>query len=461
MVNLDSILNKTNIFFEKNNQFDQFKICTDSRSFQEGDAFLAIIGENFDGIDYLENVLIKGCPLAVYSSQSNKENIDHYKRKYSGTSFLEVNDSISFLKETASRHIQSWRNKENKIDFVITGSNGKTTTKDMLSHILSKALGEKVFCTPGNFNNHIGLPLSILQLRDHHEVAVFEIGTNHPGEIAYLCRMINPTHGYITSIGDSHLEFFKNRDNVFIEKSDLYESIKSNNSKTKFFLINNNDEYLCKLEKTNFCQSIGQENSDVILSFKPDGFEMSLESQSFQVKNDHLIGEHNFQNLAAAFVLASKVIKPDLAIEGCRDFIPNNNRSSWVKYKSSTVFLDAYNANPSSMECSLKGFIHYLKTKKIHLFQALFILGDMNELGDNAQKMHVSIGSLLSELGVEKAYFIGKHAGDYAFGFKGEHRQFSCVDDLDEQLLDPSKHKFNFVFIKGSNSLKLERLLKI
>ena len=402
-----------------------FRIFTDSRVAQGGNCFLALDGPKFRGVHFLPN-----CPLVIVNNDRESREIVE-KTAPQGAIF--VKDTLLYLQEMAQAHLVNWPGTV----IGITGSNGKTTVKEMLYHILQKLEGEKVWASEKNFNNHIGVPLTILALTRKHRFLVLEMGTNHPGELERLCQIASPHMGLITNIGDSHLAFFGDRAGVFKEKKALYQRVKENNGP---FLINTSDPYLKKL------------------GHYEKSFTIDKGKKGLLFTNNHIVGDFNFFNMAMSATMAlilfphreREIVK---AIESYRT--PSNNRSCQISRGGKEIFLDAYNANPSSMRASLEFFISQLSPDE----PPLFILGDMNELGDRAEEFHREIGAILAKAKGE-GVFIGHYANAYQKGFG---REAHCYPNRHSFLPHWPKlyKKHKKIFIKGSRTLQLEVLLDI
>ncbi|HLE09704.1 MAG: hypothetical protein A2504_02150 [Bdellovibrionales bacterium RIFOXYD12_FULL_39_22] len=453
-------------------------ISTDTRSCREEDLFVAIAGESFDGFDHLEKVLENASNrilLAVFqSSAKNTQRLLSFQAKYSHISFLEVTNSITFLQELAGHHRDDWmaHSAQNSI-IGITGSNGKTTTKEMVAHFFEAIYPKKVLATRGNLNNHIGVPLTLLRLTSQHQIAIIEMGSNHPGEIEALCNIARPHSGIITNIGSAHLEFFKDEEGVFLEKSALYRAIWGRPDR-KFFIIPLDDPYLSRLapfpgafffaEKE--ASSLSDTHSFWQLRFTASNSLVLInrtQNITININNDAVSEKHNLKNLAMALLLAycySPNALRELELAGNNFSPPKNNRSMWVTPDNSSVqiFLDAYNANPSSMRASLLYFCEHANANSIDLGECAFILGDMNELGDRCQEFHVEIGSLMAQQKITAAFFIGKYAKFYQQGFGNTGKVFEQKSAFLPLWMEIRK-KYRYVFIKGSRSVQLESLV--
>ena len=445
---------KSIIHIEGDLKENYYKISTDSRKYQKGELFLALKGEHFDGFTYGEDILKKGCQAVIFNKNSqNTLKKKELLKKYN-ICYIEVEDSTKYFQDIARLHIKDWKKQNSNAKIIgITGSNGKTTTKEMLYHLLNKMIPGKVHCSWGNYNNHIGVPITISGIEKKHDIAIIEMGTNHPGEIATLCKIASPDSGIITSIGKAHLEFFKSERNIFKEKRTLFDYVKKNNPQSPF-VVDGDDPFLKDLPDTEGLVKYSQRTVSITS-------EKVVINNKDTLNNKYITGKHNFKNLTSAFILSSLLYpkKKEALIKACTAFIPQNNRSVWLEFQEGRVFLDAYNANPSSMRAALYSFFDYCKENEINLDCCFFILGDMNELGEFASNLHQEIGSLLNQLGGVHVCFIGKYRDSYSKGYGKEHLQYAS---LEEFLLtwQKVKRKYQYFFIKASRSLELEMLLE-
>ncbi|MBI2521529.1 MAG: UDP-N-acetylmuramoyl-tripeptide--D-alanyl-D-alanine ligase [Bdellovibrio sp.] len=435
-------------------------ISTDSRLISPHQVFVALVGDKFDGADYLEACFARGVRSFVLNGNKRNESLaKNLFAKDANLQFIFVTDTNIFLGELARQYLQRLRKTRKIVVIGITGSNGKTTTKDMLYHLLNAALPGKVHKTQGNLNNHIGLPLTILSSRPDHEIVILEMGTNHPGEIDYLCNIAMPDAGILTSVGDSHLEFFGDRAGVFKEKRLLHEYVMK--SSQALFVTNGDDSLLSTLPLSKSTYFVGINNGNIKINHTFYNQLMLNDSgEQYILENDYLIGIHNFVNLAMAFTLALKLWpdKKTLLVNSIKTFRPHNNRSEVRIEDGHFIFLDAYNANPSSMETSLNSFVEYVMMKGHQLSDCLFIIGDMNELGEHAREGHERIGRLLRSHGIANIIFIGKYSDYYLKGLGGKCLgQFRNADDCKNKMAAFLQNKA-CIFVKGSRSIKLETL---
>lgn len=436
-------------------------INTDSRKFNPNETFVALVGDNFDGRQYVESVLKSGARAVVFVCDNDYESkLQEWLKIYPATMFICVSDTLKFLQQMAELHIKDWKmtNPNRKI-IGITGSNGKTTHKEMLFYILQELFPNKVLATKGNLNNHIGVPLTIFGLNTNHEIAIVEMGMNHVGEIAELTAIAHPEHGIITNIGPAHIEFMKTVENIFKEKSELYNSVLLNSKGVGAFVVNADDSYLARLPKSKGLTTYGEEHGDVRIKITAPRIELTFNEKKLLITNQNISEFHNLKNLAGVTVLALKLY-PDLEEKilraACNYTQPEMNRSQWV----GNIFLDAYNANPSSMRTSLNSFVQTMKSKNVSIDECYFVLGDMNELGEFAPALHKEIAEHAKNIGIKNITFIGRFKNYYLEGYPNP----VCSYDTKEEFYDDFskiRKNFRFIFIKASRSLQLESLLGI
>jgi UDP-N-acetylmuramoyl-tripeptide--D-alanyl-D-alanine ligase len=442
-------------------------LCTDTRSYDGELIFLAITGERFNGFEFAEQMIAKGCKNIIFTkSKINDELFKGYFQKFPECNFIKVTDSIKFLQEHTRNISDKFIAKGNKL-ICISGSNGKTTTKEMLYSILDNIVG-KTIRTLKNNNNHIGVPLTLLQINEDIKYAVVELGSNRPGEIKTLCNIANPNYGVTTNIGYTHMEFFPTLEDVFKEEGYLFEYMSKHvkHDKKKFFL-NRDDQFLSTLNDEAFCISYGEndENNTYHFDIKDSHAKITTEGVSYEIANANITGKHNFYNLCVSIIIshqATGVGFPQI-LEAAKNFSPTSNRSQWVELESSKVFLDAYNANPSSMRAALQGFRDRVSTLDGSLKNCCVILGDMNELGSNASSFHSELGSEVCDMNFGQSIFVGRFAQDYAHTIENKNNVL-CYDAAEKLKNDFRKNiinNFKYVFIKGSRSLQLESLIDI
>ena len=444
-----------------NNTEIELLINTDSRSFKKGEAFVALSGDNFDGFNYVEQVISLGASVIIYTQKSGRSLIvELYSQKYPGILFVETSDALKCIQELASLYIQEWRSKKAERKIIgITGSNGKTTHKEMIYSLLNAIFPNQVLATKGNLNNHIGVPLTIFGLKAHHEIAVIEMGMNHPGEIGELCSIAIPEHGMITNIGSAHIEFMNSMDNIFKEKSSLYKAVLRNAKGYGQFVVNADDEYLNTLEKSKGLTTYGEKEGDIKIHMTDHKIKFHIFDQEVLITNKNILEHHNLKNLTGTAILAMKLFPEkikEIALAACDYAQPSMNRSQWVD----NIFLDAYNANPSSMRVSINSFVDIMKKKSISLDDCYFVLGDMNELGDFAKGLHQEIAEHIKSLGIKNVSFIGRYKEFYLAGFQNPKSSHLLKEDFHEEWKQIRK-SYKFVFVKASRSLQLESLMSI
>lgn len=445
----------------KNDHVFDLKINTDSRTFKEGETFVGLVGENFDGFDYVVSVIEKKPKAIVYHSKADREVIVFaLTEKYPEIVFIEVTDTLEFLQELATVHIQEWRSRSPDRKIIgITGSNGKTTHKEMIFYLLSSLHPGKVLATKGNLNNHIGVPKTIFDITEEHEIAVIEMGMNHSGEIQALCDIAFPEHGIITNIGAAHIEFLKSMDNIFKEKGTLYENVLKNSKGKGVFVVNGDDEYLSRLPKSEGLLTYGEKQGDVKIKISGPEIRFALDGKEMLITNNNISEHHNLKNLVGTALFAMRLFPghEEKILKFASNYEqPSMNRSQWM----GNVFLDAYNANPSSMRVSLDSFVTVMKNKNIALEDCYFVLGDMNELGEFAREMHKEIAQHVKNLGIKNVSFIGRYRDFYLEGFSSPTSSFLKKEEFHNDWQTIRKN-YKFIFVKASRSLQLETLMSI
>jgi UDP-N-acetylmuramoyl-tripeptide--D-alanyl-D-alanine ligase len=439
----------------------ELRINTDSRSFKSSETFVALHGENFDGFNYVEQVAKSGAKAIIYSNIEGRDQvIESLSMSHPEIQFISTTDSLKCIQELASAYILDWRAKKNGRKIIgITGSNGKTTHKEMIASLLNYILPQKVLATKGNLNNHIGVPLTIFGLNDEHEIAIIEMGMNHQGEIDELCNIAHPEHGMITNIGPAHIEFMHSMENIFKEKSTLYHAVLKNAKGQGSFVVNGDDEYLLKLEKSEGLTTYGEKNGDIKIHISGSTIRFHIFNQEVLITNKNIPEHHNLKNLTGTAILAMKLF-PDKVKEitaAAGEYIqPSMNRSQWID----NIFLDAYNANPSSMRVSVDSFVAIIKNKGIELNDCYFVLGDMNELGTFAEELHAEIAKHVASLGIKNISFIGRYKDFYQKGLKNPSSSYLVKEDFHNEWKNIRK-SYKFIFVKASRSLQLESLMSI
>jgi UDP-N-acetylmuramoyl-tripeptide--D-alanyl-D-alanine ligase len=403
-----------------------FLVDTDTRKIRKNSIFFALKGANFNGNTFAEKALKNGSSYAVV------DEIEFVTSK----KIIYVKNCLETLQELANFH-----RKQLKIPFIaLTGSNGKTTTKELISCVLQKKY--TVRATKGNLNNHIGVPLTILTIKPSDEIAIIEMGANHQKEIAFLSKIIEPDYGYITNFGKAHLEGFGGVEGVIKGKSELYDYLRLSN---KIAFINKNDTI--QVEKSRGIKTVSFSKDVKFLEANP--FVKVFLNNS--IISTNLIGDYNYTNIAAAISIGIyfRVKSTDIK-QALENYTPSNNRSQIIKTEQNEIILDAYNANPSSMEVALKNF------SKIKTNSKTVIIGDMFELGDDSEYEHQKIGDLVASLQFDNVYFVGKLFKK----IKTKQHQFKNFEDL-EKYLNKKPLKNQHILIKGSRGMQLERCLTL
>ena len=448
-------------FFDYEKKEFELKINTDSRSFQSGETFVALVGENFDAFNYIEAVLNLDPKVVIVDFSEERSGLFVILcMLYPKTIFITVTDTLTFIQELATLHIESWRKADSsRITIGVTGSNGKTTHKEMIYFLLNEIFPGKVLATQGNLNNHIGVPLTIFRLNKKHKVAIIEMGMNHSGEIKVLCDIAKPQHGMITNIGAAHIEFLKTMENIFKEKATLYESVVKYSKKKGMFVVNGDDQYLGKLKKTEGLTTYGEVRGDIKIEIKENVISFNMFKTEVLVSNKNIYEHHNLKNLAGTFIFTAKLFPKKIKhlIEAANKYAqPSMNRSQW----ENNIFLDAYNANPSSMRVSLDSFVTIMKNKNVSLDDCYFVLGDMNELGEHAASMHKDIANHVKELGIKNLTFLGRYKEYYKEGYPNPVSSYLTKEEFMNEWIKIKK-SYKFIFIKASRSLQLESLMKV
>lgn len=415
-------------------------VNTDSRSIKKGEIFIALKGDNFNGNIFADKAIGMGAVLAVIDDEKYKKD----------ERYLLVPDTLLFLQELANYH-----RKQLKIPFIaITGSNGKTTTKELIAKVLSEKF--KVQYTKGNYNNHIGVPLTLLQIRDA-EIAIIEMGANHLKEIYNLCKIAEPDYGLITNIGKAHLEGFGSIEGVIKAKSELYDYLETKNG---LVFLNGNNEILRNSASRRKLKIISYYEGESLVC---DGF---VVSDSYYLTaaisfinggkwnaSSNLSGNYNLENILAAACIGKYFgVDEEKIIKAIESYQPDNNRSQFIESGKNRIILDAYNANPTSMSEALKNFASVKSVNK------MVILGEMKELGSYSESEHKNILDQLAEYNFSCTFLSGQEfynfRNDYDFSF------FKNTETLHEHLkINPVKD--HFILIKSSRAGKFEKLREL
>ena len=415
----------------------QYQVSTDSRNILPNSLFICLKGEKFDGNQFALEALEKGAKYVVTENQS-----------IVNPNVILVADSNEVLPKLAQFH----SGKINTKLVAIGGSNGKTTTKEICQRVLENEFVTK--CTQANFNNHIGVPLTILSLKPDTDIGIIELGTNHPGEMQFLCNLFEPFAGVITNIGKEHLEGFGDIEAVAKEESEVYLQLQKSKG---LALVNLDDPWLSNMSnglrnKRTYSLTDSTANlfAEIIcemphLKFKL--FHNQILVGDFEAK---IGGKHNLYNLMVGILLGiSNGIDPIQASNSACEYKPTNNRSEWITFKNHEVLLDAYNANPSSVEAGLKSFSSLEGQKAV-------LLGDMLELGSSAHAEHTAIFNLCQELKFDEIFVCGEHFIEAVGQFP---MKFNSADSL-LAWLDTHPIQSKYVYIKGSRGIKMEKCLE-
>ncbi|HHV03155.1 MAG: UDP-N-acetylmuramoyl-tripeptide--D-alanyl-D-alanine ligase [Bacteroidales bacterium] len=411
------------------------RICTDTRQINPGCLFFALKGERFDGNQFAGEALEKGAAYAV---------VDNYQ----GTDprCIRVPDVLRALQDLAAMHRSGFRGPV----FALTGSNGKTTTKELIHAVLS--VNYRVTATQGNLNNHIGVPLSILKMNRDTEVGLFEMGASHPGEIAFLTEIVRPTAGLITNVSGSHLEGFGDLEGVMRCKGALYD-----------YLASTGGTVFCHVEDPVLTGMLLERKimeNVVPYGIKRQGVKAWLQEGFliFSLKGypditTHLAGLYNVPNVLAALAVAEHYrIERTKAVQAVASYVPSNNRSQWIKTSRNSLIADAYNANPVSMTLALENLASLDGRGKVA------ILGDMLELGPVSAREHLGIVRMVEKMDLEKVFWVGPYFTQAVHQNGAKGFCFPKVENLIDHL-KKNPLEGNIVLIKGSNGIRLRELI--
>ena len=413
------------------------RITTDSRTIHEGDVFIALKGENFNGNNFALQAIEAGASISVSDDETYR---NHPKCVW-------VPDTLRFLQDIATYH----RHRLGIPILGITGTNGKTTTKELCNAVLS--MKYKTFATQGNFNNHIGVPLTLLSMDESTQFGIVEMGANHPGEIKALCEIADPDYGIITNIGEAHLEGFGSYENIIATKKQLYDHIRAKNGK---LFINAEDSLLMELsegiEKSTYGKNGSTLKGEIKQSIPFLVYTLRTLKGDLYIRT-HLIGGYNFENAMAASCLGIEMgISPLEIQKAIESYQPSNLRSQLIKTSRNTIILDAYNANPSSMKAALNNFKEFRADNK------MLILGEMRELGENSVQAHEEIFNLTQNGNFTQIILVGDNFEHYG-NSSNFIRHFSTTDELIIWLKE-EKIKEACILVKGSRGNKLERIVE-
>lgn len=414
---------------------DSTGVVTDSRKLIQDCLFIALRGENFDGNQFAESAIEKGAKYAL---------VDRPEIARKNERLILVEDTLQSLQELAKYH----RKKIKAKIIGLTGSNGKTTTKELINSVLSKKFNTKT--TLGNFNNHIGVPLTLLEFDEDTEIGIIEMGANHQKEIDFLCQLAQPELGLITNFGQAHLQGFGGIEGVITGKSEIYEYL----SQTGGTIILNIDDPLQRKWMSYDPHYTFGEHTDAncrleYLKRKYKPLALNLEDQTIE---SQLYGEYNFSNMGAAVALGKFFgLSLEQIRSGISSYQSTNNRSQSIEKDNNKIILDAYNANPSSMKASISSFINNKRNKGV------VILGDMFELGRFTQQAHQQIIEQLESTEIERILLVGK----YFFKTQSSDPRLSRFESLEEikNYLSQNPIENSDILIKGSRGMTMESVV--
>ncbi len=410
-------------------------VTTDSRNCPDGSLFFALKGDSFDGNKFAATALQNGCRYAVIDNSAYAVEGDKH--------YILVEDTLKTMQDLANYH----RHQLGTRIIGITGTNGKTTTKELISAVLSQS--HNVLYTQGNLNNHIGVPLTLLRLKADNDLAVIEMGANHPGEIKFLVDIVEPNYGIITNVGKAHLEGFGSFEGVIKTKGELYDFLRNKLDSTVF--IHKDNEYLMKMSEGLNIIPYGTEDTLYVNGHITD----CSPYLSFQWKagkngelhdvHTQLIGDYNFPNALAAITIGRFFgVEPRNINKALTEYKPSNNRSQLQKTVDNTLIIDTYNANPTSMMASLRNFY------KMKAENKMLILGDMRELGKESINEHQKVIDFLKECQFKDVILVGSQFA----ACNSDYKTFADAQALIENI-KTNKPKGHTILIKGSNGIKL------
>lgn len=407
-------------------------ISTDTRNITRNSLFFALKGDHFNGNDFAKKALENGASYAICDEITESD-----------SRVIRVENVLKTLQELAIYHRNTL-----KIPIIgITGTNGKTTTKELLYTILKTKYS--VLATLGNLNNHIGVPLTLLSITNQHEMAIIEMGANHIGEIADLCEISKPTHGIITNIGKAHLEGFGSIEGVIQTKRALYDYVINNHGK---LIVDSDNELLMSLSENTDRFLYGENSGNIIgkISINAPQISVLVEEKNTQI-NTQLVGSYNLKNILAA-IATGRLFNIDIKTiaNALSSYQPQNNRSQLIKGKDNTIIMDAYNANPSSMNESLNNLQNISHNNKV------LILGDMLELGTESIKEHQKIIDKIKKMELSQCILIG----ECFFKFP-KTATINTFQNTSDAILFLEKNPIlkALILVKGSRGLKLEKIL--
>ena len=412
-------------------------ISTDTRTIKKSNIFFCLKGEKFDGNLFIDQAFHLGASFVIY---------DDEQLNYKSKKAIKVKNALETLQSLAKCH----RSKFNIPVIGLTGSNGKTTSKELINSVLSQKFN--ITFTSNNFNNHIGVPLTILKINRKTDIAIIEMGANHLGEIDLLCNIADPNIGYITNFGKAHLEGFGGIEGVIKGKSELYEYIRESKG---VVLINNDDRIQREKSKGINTFSFGKSKKSDFLIYNTSSNKNLCEASLNDKKiTSNLYGEYNFENINASIAMGIHFgLSFDQIENGIKNYIPKNNRSEMIKTKKNLLFVDSYNANPTSMKLSIKSFMKFKEVKKT------LILGDMHEIGNTYLIEHERILNSVKNNKDLKIFLIGKIFNKLKFN-SGRIHFFNETNELIEYF-KKNLITGHTILLKGSRKINLEKVIPL
>ena len=413
------------------NLFLQFpSVATDTRTLKQNDIYFALKGPNFNGNNFIEAAFKNGASFCITDEIP----------KFANDKIIKVDDVLETLQQLSLYH----RRKLNIPFLAITGTNGKTTTKELIHQVLSKKF--KTYTTEGNLNNHIGIPLTILKIKADAQIAVIEMGANHIGEIKSYCKIVEPTHGLITNCGSAHLEGFGSVEGVKKGKGELYDFLAENNG---IAFINKGLIYLIGMSekiRNKIFYGKGTEFSGIAIE---NEIELKIQLKNSGIIKTNLVGDYNLDNVLAAYTIGEYFkIDEEEIISALESYKPSNNRSQLLEWNSNKIILDAYNANPSSMQAAIKNF------GKLDSAEKALVLGGMKELGNDSIQEHENLINLINNFKWNFVVLVG----DEFKNLMPEAKHFNNSDEAGTWLSQHQPKNLS-ILIKGSRSNKMEKVL--
>ncbi len=407
-------------------------VCTDTRKLKKGDIFFALKGPQFNGNAFVEKALESG---AAYCVADDDVPVNDPR-------VLRTNDALKTLQDLAAHH----RRQFNIPVIAITGSNGKTTTKELMHAALSAKY--KTYTTEGNLNNHIGIPLTLLKIKEDAEIAIVEMGANHQREIAGYCSYTQPTHGLITNCGKAHLEGFGGIEGVRKGKGELYDYLRDN-KQTAF--VNAQLDYLVEMSAgIEHIIYYGKEQTQFSGRALPDSALLQVALMNSKLIRTQLVGNYNIHNVLAAYAVGITLgVAEDALIAAIENYHPDNHRSQMIQWKNNTVILDAYNANPTSMKAAIENFAAMKGTGKI------LALGSMKEMGTESDREHRALVDLIGQFPWEKVLLVGNEFKN----LPGHILHFSSSIDAGAWL-KAQQYQGMHILVKGSRGTQMEKVLE-